>query len=86
MTFDELNRLAFKEGWTIDEDEDGYCVLSTDIEYPQDEEEDEDDDDFLLNDEDIEVDYEEYQKCVDSMIDQSYLENQFSDEINKLKF
>lgn len=44
MTFDELNRLAGKEGWTIDEDEDGYCVLSTDIEYPQDEEEDEDDD------------------------------------------
>lgn len=44
MTFEELNRLAFKEGWTIDEDEDGYCVLSTDIEYPQDKEEDEDDD------------------------------------------
>lgn len=44
MTFDELYRLAFKEGWYIDEDEDGYCILSTYIKYTQEEEADEDDD------------------------------------------
>ena len=45
MTFDEFNRLAFKEGWTIEEDEDGYCVLNTNVEYRQEEDEDDDEED-----------------------------------------
>lgn len=49
MTFDELIRLAGKEGWTIDEDEDGYCTICTNVEYPVDEEEDEDDDEEDTN-------------------------------------
>ena len=37
-TFKELKYLARKEGWEVQEDE-GYCVIYTDIEYPVDGEE-----------------------------------------------